>query len=518
VEFVLLGMLIVALVIALASAVFYLFKARADADAARFEARNAQQQAGAAMQRGAGAEQRALAAEQRAAFLSKYQAIVDVEAAVAQMRTHAEQSSRQIVTNAQQQAQAALSDASALHVSASTEAARIVGDARARTEQLQADAARLEATVRALRNVAEGYGDTYILPTAGLLDELAEQLTYTEAGERLKSARKRTKDMIKSGGAADSSYVEPARRTDAIRFVVDAFNGKVDTILADTKDDNHGTLAQKIRDAFALVNQNGAAFRSTRILPGYLQARLDELHWAVIAFQLRSREREEQRALREQMREEEQAQKEFERAQKEAEKEEATLRKALDKARREVEQSSQADRQVFEAKLFELTEKLRVAEEKGQRAMSMAQQTRAGHVYVISNVGSFGEHVYKIGMTRRLKPEDRVDELGDASVPFEFDIHALIKADDAPALECALHRAFGEHQVNKVNPRKEFFRVKLEDVRAEIEKRGIQVSWTMAAACREYQESMAVQRAADKPSGTRLSASDDDRSRLVAAV
>lgn len=84
----------------------------------------------------------------------------------------------------------------------------------------------------------------------------------------------------------------------------------------------------------------------------------------------------------------------------------------------------------------------------------MAQQTRTGHVYVISNIGSFGEHVFKIGMTRRLEPKDRVRELGDASVPFEFDIHAMIFSDDAPTLKRALHRHFLKQQVNKVNPRK----------------------------------------------------------------
>ncbi|MFA0544491.1 GIY-YIG nuclease family protein, partial [Vibrio sp. 10N.222.52.B7] len=105
-------------------------------------------------------------------------------------------------------------------------------------------------------------------------------------------------------------------------------------------------------------------------------------------------------------------------ARKEAEKEEKMLQKALEKARSELGQASEEQRAVFEAQLAELESKLQEAEEKGQRALSMAQQTRRGHVYVISNVGSFGEEVFKIGMTRRLEPMDRVKELGDASVPF----------------------------------------------------------------------------------------------------
>ena len=106
----------------------------------------------------------------------------------------------------------------------------------------------------------------------------------------------------------------------------------------------------------------------------------------------------------------------------------------LEKARRDVEKSTDAERAKFEEKLRELSERLRVAEEKNQRALSMAQQTKSGNVYIISNIGSFGEQVFKIGMTRRLEPRDRVRELGDASVPFEFDVHALIPTPDAPAL------------------------------------------------------------------------------------
>lgn len=125
----------------------------------------------------------------------------------------------------------------------------------------------------------------------------------------------------------------------------------------------------------------------------------------------------------------------------------------------------------------------------------MAEQTRRGHVYVISNVGSFGDDVYKIGLTRRLEPLDRIRELGDSSVPFEFDVHALIFADDAPALETRLHRHFVLKQVNKVNYRKEFFRLTVSEIRSELESLGLSASWTMTAAAREYRESLAIEKA-----------------------
>jgi DNA repair exonuclease SbcCD ATPase subunit len=264
-----------------------------------------------------------------------------------------------------------------------------------------------------------------------------------------------------------------------VRFVLDAFNGKTEEILSRVRDDNYGTLKRQVEDAYGLVNGNGAAFRNARITPQYLQVRLEELRWAAVAQELKQKEREEQRLLKERIRDEERAQKEFEKALKDTAREEETLRKAMEKVRADAAAASDEQRAKYEAELARLNERLKEAEERNQRAISMAQQTRSGHVYVISNIGSFGEHVYKIGMTRRLEPTDRIRELGDASVPFGFDIHAMIRSDDAPTLERQLQQALLRTQMNKVNPRKEFFKVNISDIKSETEKRGIQVAWTM---------------------------------------
>ena len=124
----------------------------------------------------------------------------------------------------------------------------------------------------------------------------------------------------------------------------------------------------------------------------------------------------------------------------------------------------------------------------------MAQQTRSGHVYIISNIGSFGDEVFKIGMTRRLEPLDRVKELGDASVPFSFDVHAMIRSEDAPSLERLLHGKFDDLRINKVNYRKEFFRLPLERIRTFAAEKGLDVTFTMAAEAREYRETLALQK------------------------
>ncbi|MGI4831341.1 MAG: hypothetical protein ACRYFU_24650 [Janthinobacterium lividum] len=147
-------------------------------------------------------------------------------------------------------------------------------------------------------------------------------------------------------------------------------------------------MKRGIRDAFTLVNFNGTAFRNARIQESYLESRLMELRWAVAVQEIKLREKEEQRQIKEQIREEERAQREFQRAMRDATREEEALRKTMEKVQGQVEKASAEQRQKYEAQLAEMAERLRQAEERNQRALSMAQQTKVGHVYIISNVGS----------------------------------------------------------------------------------------------------------------------------------
>ena len=163
--------------------------------------------------------------------------------------------------------------------------------------------------------------------------------------------------------------------------------------------------------------------------------------------------------------EERKAKRDYERALKDAARNEEEARIQIEKQRAALEKAAtEQEKTKLQDKVSELEIKLQEALVMKQRAMSMAQQTRSGYVYVISNVPSFGEGIYKIGMTRRLDPMDRVRELGDASVPFPFDVYYLIYTDDAPKLEAELHQRFAEHKMNTDNYRKEFFRVPLEDI------------------------------------------------------
>ncbi|PTT23437.1 DUF4041 domain-containing protein [Chryseobacterium sp. HMWF028] len=450
--------------------------------------------------------------------LRKYQDIIDIKVECDYLLKKAERDSLRLRERAGQELSEAQSQAreirrnvkeitekktreiELLYENAVNEAKRIVENAEVRAESIGGDAYRslreadqIADRIKAMKNVIEGYGNEYLIPTYTLLDELAEDFGHKEAGDNLKKLRQNNKLMIVSRQAGICDYMDESRRNTAVDFVIDAYNGKVDSILASVKKDNFGILKQKMDDAFQLVNFNGQAFRNARISEVYHSARVEELRWAVVAQELKWQEQEEQRQIREQIREEERARKDYEKAIKEAEKEEQTLKRLIEKAESQVARANEEQKILFQQQLEELQQRLTQAEEKNQRAISMAQQTRTGNVYIISNIGSFGEDVYKIGMTRRLDPLDRVRELGDASVPFEFDVHAMIYAEDAPALEKQLHKKFLKSQLNKINPRKEFFKLNIHDVRNYIDSMGIACKWTLAAEAKQYRETLKLE-------------------------
>lgn len=442
-----------------------------------------------------------LKVETQKELLLKYQPVIDAETEADSIIKNARNKSEEILQTAENARISALCAAE----TSERQSAEIIANAEARANEIAGEAweARnklkdYEKQAQALKNIIEGYGERYIIPPQSVLDDLAENYSFAEAGEQLKIARAHTRAMIKAGEAATCEYVEDHRCRTAEAFVLDAFNGKVDTALADIRTENVGNLKQKIEDAFVLVNKNGQAFRNAKITEDYKKSRLSELKWAAAVMELREREREEQRAIKEKMREEEKARRDYERAMREAAKDEARLQEALAKARMEMEQASEEQKARYEQQLADLAEKLSEAEARSQRAQSMAQQTRSGYVYVISNIGSFGEDVFKIGMTRRLEPMDRIRELGDASVPFPFDVHAMIYCEDAPRIETALHKKFGEQRLNKVNPRKEFFRLGLAGIKDATKELGIEAQFTILAEAKEFRDSKAMGRLSKK--------------------
>lgn len=354
----------------------------------------------------------------------------------------------------------------------------------------------LSSAIKAMKNTIEGYGDEYLMPASNALDGLAEHFGFSDASKKYKEARTTTKRMIREGTAAACDYVEEQKNKTACDFVIDAFNGKVDSAISKVKGgENFGKSKQAVLDAFAIVNSQGQAFRNARITNEFLTTRLQELRWAVVLLELKRKEQEEQREIKERMREEARLAAEIEKAEKEARKEEQRIREAEAKLSRALDTATAEQRERYENELRELREKLKIAEDKFGRAKSMAELTKSGFVYIISNIGSFGQQVFKIGMTRRLEPEERIHELGNASVPFPFDIHAMIYSKDAPALENRLHEIFDDKRVNKVNLRKEFFRVPIEEIRNALHNEGVKnVKFTLIAQAEEYRETLNLQK------------------------
>ena len=272
-----------------------------------------------------------------------------------------------------------------------------------------------------------------------------------------------------------------------IRLTSRAFNNECDAIIAKVKWNNVDRMILRIEKSFDMINKMNVT-NSVVISYEYLNLKIRELQLTYEYAEKKQQEKEEQAEIRQQMREEAKLEKETENALKEEEK----YKNLLDKAKKDAEKLSGDKLDALQSKLQELEKALQAAHQKSERALSMAQQTKAGHIYIISNIGSFGEDVYKIGMTRRLEPFDRVKELGDASVPFIFDVHAMIYSDNAPALEKQLHKKFDIQRVNLVNNRKEFFHVNLNDIKEEALKISPKAEFIETIEARDYRESIAL--------------------------
>lgn len=331
-------------------------------------------------------------------------------------------------------------------------------------------------------------------PIFNLDDSEAYKLMLTEIVNRQKDfiQRERAAICTTTWTVEGSEAKGRAMIRQYIKLTLRAFNGEADSLIAKVKWNNIARFEERLKRAHEAINKLGKS-NHVHITDDYLQLKLDELHLVHELEVKKYEEKEEQRQIREQMREEEKAQRELERAQREAEDEEKRFEKALEQAQKKLEKAQGKELDQLSNQILELQRQLEQAHEAKERAISRAQMTRSGHVYIISNIGSFGENRYKIGMTRRLEPMDRVKELGDASVPFEFDVHAMIYSEDAPGLENTLHKIFNEKRVNMVNYRKEFFNVSLQEIEEAIkENTDAEFHITKAAEAKEYRETLSI--------------------------
>lgn len=324
--------------------------------------------------------------------------------------------------------------------------------------------------------------------------------------QEIEAVYEQEKAIIKADGAVkcDTEWTVSGSKVEGRKMVrqnhklmLRAFNGECDAALSKVRWDNALKMEERIKKAFEIINKTGETHRS-HITQEYLNIRLKELRLTHEYQEKIKSEKDEQRRIQEEMREEEKARREIEKAKEDAEVEEIRFQKALEKARAEVGKVTGEQLIALNSKIGKLEDQLKVAQEQKERALSRAQLTKSGHVYIISNIGSFGETTFKIGMTRRLEPLDRVRELGDASVPFPFDVHAMIYSENAPDVESKLHNHFSNKRVNLVNPRKEFFNISIDDLLSWAQTTKIDIKITQLAEAREYRETQAIRAKGEK--------------------
>ncbi|MEH2176698.1 DUF4041 domain-containing protein [Nostoc sp.] len=376
-------------------------------------------------------------------------------------------------------------------------------------KQAETDERELSVKISGLRAQLKGLEEQEIFEAFGFYESKYDFQEAEEYKQRLDKIRAQQKQMIKDKQAAvchtewsvGGSVKEGKKMTDNfLKLVLRAFNGECDASVAKVKYSNIETMENRIRKTYGDLNKLSQTTHC-EVAPRYLDIKLEEL-WLTHEYQEKKyQEQEEQRTIREQMREEEKALRDLEKAKQEAEREECRYEEALEKARRDIESATGKVQQKLFSQIEELQKRLAEAEANKERAISQAQLTKSGHIYIISNIGSFGEDVYKIGMTRRLEPMERVKELSDASVPFPFDVHAMIFCENAPELESRLHRCFHTRRMNKENKRKEFFRVSLEEIvkvvretDAELKICRSEITFTKVAEAADYRKTLAQER------------------------
>lgn len=254
---------------------------------------------------------------------------------------------------------------------------------------------------------------------------------------------------------------------DTQKLLLRAFNVECDELISKVRYTNFDASLNRIHKSAETISKLGVVM-SISITQQYLSAKVKELRLA-FEYQLKKQqEKEEQKAARAEQREQAKLQKELDEQRRKVEKEQSHYQSALSKLQAQL--ALRPDDPDLLDKMNQLNTHLADIDKALTEIDYRQANMKAGYVYVISNIGAFGENVYKIGMTRRLNPQDRVDELGDASVPFNFDVHAMIFSDDAPALEAALHRAFEDRKLNMVNQRREFFYVTLDEIKTVIKQ------------------------------------------------
>lgn len=346
-------------------------------------------------------------------------------------------------------------------------------------ETLQEEIDELKKIKQSLQMDIIELDDKILFQDFGIYQPQYNFATLDEYKEKLEEIREEQKFMIKDNTAAicntawkvqGSEKVGKKMIAENIKQTLRNFNIECDLCISKVKFSNYDNSKERIFKAFELQNKLNET-NDIRIVDDYYRLKIKELNLAFEYQKKKQEEKEELRRKREELREAEKLAREIEEKRKDLEKEQEHYQNYLKKINEQIEvEQSEERKQFLLAKKEELDNNVNDVQLALEDLDYREANHRAGYVYIISNIGAFGENIYKIGMTRRLVPEDRIAELSGAAVPFKFDIHAMIFSDDAPKLEAALHNHFSDKKVNLVNGRKEFFNVSLEEIKDAVRK------------------------------------------------
>lgn len=361
-----------------------------------------------------------------------------------------------------------------------------------------------EKAIEELNNEIIELRDEVLLQSFSLYKPQYDFVNSAQYKYKLDDIREDQKNMIRQDQAVlgDTNWTvnNDARKgkkmvNDTKKLLLRAFNSECEYVISKVRYNNFDTCLKRIKKASETISKLGVVMNIS-IHNRYYELKVQELRLALEYQQMKQREKEEQQELRARMREEARIQREIEAERKKAEKEKQHYLNALKEAQKQLaECTDEAQRNALAEKLDEMQIQVSKIDKNLADIDYREANQRVGYVYVISNIGSFGENIYKIGMTRRLNPQERVDELGNASVPFNFDVHAMIFSKDAPALENALHHAFDDRKVNMVNKRREFFNVSLDEIEKVVKENfDGSVEFEKTALAEQYRESLKIKK------------------------
>lgn len=372
---------------------------------------------------------------------------------------------------------------------------------QAQVTTMQSDLEAARTLLQAIQQQILGAEDTVLLESFALYQpkyQFTNSIDYKNRLDEIREEEKQsTRRLSAEIDAWDNCAVELTKaqwtklRKDMAKLARRSFNSECEYCVDNVKFSNLEKMEQRIRRSFEACNKllRVAEMWMTDII---LERKLQELYLANEYQMKRQEEKEAARQAREDQREQEKLEREIREARAKIEKERRHFTSALQKLQLRLGAANdQQERDDLQTRIDELSSQNSKLDEEERLLDYREQNARAGYVYVISNIGAFGEGIFKIGMTRRLEPMDRVDELGDASVPFRFDVHALVFSDNAPTLEAKLHSHFAAGRLNKINGRKEFFRADLKEIEAVIRANyDAVVEVVHAAPAEQYRESL----------------------------